>query len=308
VSVKPWTVQDRVADIAFLDRRMYFGLNGTGLATTALDESGKPKFAYFADPLIFGHRTITTLVPRQGTMTVHLYYNVLLNDATPQELSINGISLVSFLPDKSDYSFLIPPFQRRNVDWEAAGFAAESENSFAFEWKHTDTTETRFVYTRFHPDTRAEEPLSRDEFLAAMGVPSISGPDVPKDLAAFFAACKARIPGIGPDTVLQFTVRSRESPVRRGYRSRPESDVAVVVPVFEQAGVLSALLPDGTILSAPAGGAGAAAAEMLPALPAGYRYTDLVIVGDMLVVAWEEISFTDVGRAGLLLLRGTPGS
>ena len=54
---------------------------------------------------------------------MHLYYNALLNDAPQQDLTLTGISLVSFLPAKADYAFLIPPFQRKNPDYEAVGFA-----------------------------------------------------------------------------------------------------------------------------------------------------------------------------------------
>ena len=80
-----------------------------------------------------------------------------------------------------------------------------------------------------------------------------------------------------------------------------ESDAVVVVAGFEEAGALLALLPGGHVLSAPAGAA--AVTIDLPALPPGFRYTDLVKAGDFLVVPWEESSFTDVGRAGIMLFR-----
>ena len=301
IPLKVWTVQERIADMAFLGDTLYCAVNGSGLAAVSLDAAGSPTFASHADALIFEHRTITTLVPRDGTVAVHLYYNSVLNDARPEELQLSGISLVTFLPGQSNYAFVIPPFQRRNADWEAAGFAAESENSFDIEWKHTDATETRFAYTRFHADTRAEEPVTRDTYMAALGVPSIAGPGVPADLAAFFEDCRTRIPSLGPETAVQFFLRSRENPVRRSYRSRPVSDDVVLVPVFEQAGIRSALLPDGTVRRRAAGAA--VTTMKLPALPDGFRYTDIARLGSVLVVPWEEASFTEVGRAGLLLLR-----
>jgi hypothetical protein len=300
VPPKPWTVQGRVADFAFLGDSLYGAINGTGLASISVDAAGMPAFAYFPDALIFGHRTITTMVPRDGSIAVHLYYNILLNDAQPQDLQLSGISLVAFLPGQSNYTFLVPPFQRRNTDWEATGFAAESENSFDIEWKHTDVVETRFAYTRFHADTRAEETVTRDTFLAALGTPAISGTSVPGDLAAFFEECRRRIPGMAADTALQFFLRSKESPVRRSYRSQPQSDSAVTVPVFEQGASRWALMPDGSVLSSANG---SPATIRLPALPEGFRYTDIVSVGAALVVPWEETSFTDVGRAGLLILK-----
>jgi hypothetical protein len=299
VSELPWTIQSRVADMAFLGESLYRAVNGTGLAAILFDTAGAPVFAYHADPLIFAHRTITTLIPRQGTLAVHLYFNALLNDARQRELPISGISIVSFLPGQSDFSFLIPPFQRKNPDWEAVGFAPESENLFDFEWKYTDAAETRFAYTRYRPDTHTEESVSRDAYLAALGVPSISGARVPSDLGEFFATCRKSVPRLAPDASLQFALRSRENPVRRSYRSQPASDSAVMIPVFEEQGTRFALIPGGRVIaSAPS-----SRAIELPGLPRSFRYTDFVKEGDLLIVAWEEISFTNVGRAGLLLFR-----
>jgi hypothetical protein len=285
--------------MAFFDDALYFGVNGSGLAAIGRDSAGTIAFTYHSDALIFGHRTITTLVPRQGSLAIHLYFNALLNDARQQDLSLGGISLVSYTPKLSDYAFLIPPFQRGNPDWEAVGFATESENSFDFEWKYTDASETRFQYTRFHADTKAEEPADRDTFLAALGVPAIEGPSVPSTLASFFASCRSEMPALQPGASLQFSLRSRESPVRRNYRSKKDSETAVAVPMFEEQGKLLALLPDGRVLSAEPGASPRAMA--LPRLPEGFRYTDLVKWGTSLVVSWEESFFTDVGRAGILV-------
>jgi hypothetical protein len=295
----PWTVQSRVADMAFVGQELFCGVNGSGLAALGRDPDGGVSFSYHPDPLIFQHRTITTLVPRRDALVVHLYFNALLNDARPQDLSLGGISLVAWSAQQKDYAFLVPPFQRANPDWEAVGFATESADSFDLEWKYTDASETRFQYTRFHADSKAEDPEDRDTFLSSLGTASIDGPSVPPELSAFFAACRARLPAQPAGASLQFTVRSRESPVKRSYRSRRESESAVVIPVFEEKGSLLGLLPDGRVLRAAAGGA---PVEMsLPRLPTGFRYTDVVKWGASLVAPWEETAFTDVGRAGLLV-------
>lgn len=295
---RPWTVQSRVADMALLGNDLYCGINGAGLAMAARDSSGSPHFTYHADALIFAHRTMTTLIPRDGALTVHLYYNALLNDALRQDLSLAGISFVSFSPKVGDYAFLVPPFQRKNPDWEAVGLAPESQNSFDLEWKYTDASETRFQYTRFHADTRTEEPEDRDTFLSALGVPFIDGPSVPATLGSFFAACRAQLPALAPGGALVFSLRSRESPIKRSYRSRKESETATVVPVFEDKGRLLGLLPDGRIVRASPGQA--PQTVRLPALPGGFQYTDIVEWDGSLVLPWEEQAFTDVARAGIL--------
>lgn len=302
VAELPWTIQSRVADMAFLGDTLYCAVNGTGLAAIGFDAAGTPVFAYHADPLIFAHRTITTLVPRQGTLAVHLYFNALLNDARQRELPISGISIVSFLPAQKDFSFLIPPFQKKNPDWEAVGFAPESENQFDFEWKYTDAAETRFAYTRYHADTQAEESATRETYLAALGVPSISGARVPSDLGEFFEMCRRFMPKLADGASLQFALRSRENPVRRSYRSQPVSDSAVMIPVFEEESTRFALIPGGRVIASTA----SSAPINLPGLPRAFRYTDFVKDGDFLVVTWEEVSFTNVGRAGLLLYRLLP--
>jgi hypothetical protein len=304
VTRQPWTVQSRVADMAFLEDTLYCAVNGSGLAAMGRDATGALQFSYHADPVIFGHRTITTLVPRQGSLAVHVYFNALLNDARQQDLSIAGISLVSYVPRQTDYAFLIPPFQRKNPDWEAVGFATESENSFDFEWKYTDASETRFAYTRFHADTNAEEPADRSTYLAALGVPAIEGPDVPSTLAAFFSTCLAEMPSLAPGASIQFSLRSKENPVKRSYRSRKDSESAIAVPLFEEQGRLFALLPDGRLLIAEP--ASPPQSRALPRLPPGFRYTDFVKWGSSLVVSWEEVAFTDVGRAGLLVYTLVP--
>jgi len=300
VARKPWTVQSRVADMAWLGDSLFLAVNGGGLAEATVGADGAAGFVYHLDALIFAHRTVTAIVPRNGTLVVHLYYNVLLNDAQQKDLTLAGISLVTFLPGKSDYAFLIPPFQRKNPDWEAVGFAAESPDSFVMEWKFTDVAETRFAYTRFHPEANAEETVTREAFLAALGVPAISGPAVPADLSAFFGACKAGIPSLSAVAALQFSLRSRESPVRMNFRSEPESESAVSISVFTTPGERYALLPSGQVLVAAAD---ARRTINLPPLPEGFHYTDIVKASDSFVVSWEEASFTDVGRAGILVFR-----
>ena len=198
MAFRPWTVQNRVADMAFLADTLFCGLNGSGIASLGLEPSGTATFAYHFDSLIFAHRTITAIFPRQGTLAMHVYYNALLNDAPQQDLTLTGISLVSYLPAKANFGFLIPPFQRKNPDYEAVGFAPVTENQYDFEWKFTDTRETRFAYTRFNAETQTEEKESRDAYLDALGVPFIAGAAVPPDLASFFAVCKGALPAPAP--------------------------------------------------------------------------------------------------------------
>ena len=236
--------------------RLYCGVNGSGLAAIGRDPAGMITSTYHADPLIFGHRTITTLVPRQGSLAVHLYFNALLNDARPQDLSLSGISLVSYAPRLSDYSFLIPPFQRMNPDWEAVGFAPESENSFDFEWKYTDASETRFQYTRYprrHEGRGAGRSghVPRGPRCACHRGPIralVAGRVLRRLPGGDAGACRRESRSSFP--FVRGKARSSAT-TARGRKVRS----AVVVPVFEEEGKLLALLPDGRVLSAEPGSA-----------------------------------------------------
>ncbi len=301
VAALPWTVQARVTDMAFLGDSLFCAVNGAGIAAIDSGAKGALTFSYHYDAPIFAHRTITTLIPRHGDLMVHVYYNALLNDAKPEELLLRGISLVTFLPGQKDFAFLIPPFQKKNPEWEAVGFAPISENEFDFEWKYTDASETRFAYTRYRADLQLEAESNRDAYVAALGTPSLSGPNVPASYGAFFQECRSRIQGLAADTALHFKVRSRQTPVQRYFRTGLEQDSILVIHVFDEDGTLDALLPDGQMLETRPGSP--VRSFSLPTLPPGFRYTDFVRKGDLFIASWEETEFTQVKRAGLLSTR-----
>jgi hypothetical protein len=300
----PWTVQSRVTDMAFLGNTLYLAVNGAGVAAVDSDADGALSFRYHYETPIFAHRTITTLIPRHGDLLIHLYYNALLNDARPEELLLQGISLVTYLPGQKAFAFLIPPFQKKNPSWEAVGFAPISENEFDFEWKHTDSAETQFAYTRYRADLRLEAGSNRDAFMAALGTPSLSGPGVPPAYSAFFQECRAHIKGLAEGTALHFKVRSRGVPVQRYFRSGLELDSILLIHVLDEDGALFALLPDGQVLEKASDNP--PQVFPLPPLPAGFRYTDFVKMGDRFIVSWEETQFTQVGRAGIAAVRISP--
>jgi hypothetical protein len=293
----PWTVQLRVADMSFLADSLYFAQNGLGLVRIGFDAEGSPAFASFPDSLIFAQRTITTLVPRAGALTVHLYYNALLNTVPAERLALRGISLVSFLPESDQYAFLIPPFQRKNPEWEAVGFAPVSAGEYVFEWKRTDPAETRFAYTKYFPDSKRESSSTRDEYIGALGGRREARGGT-SARARLFDACLAEIARASPGSSTHFTVRSRGAALRRTFRFEGEGTSIVTVPVFEDRDGASALLPDARVLTVAADGT--ARTLPLPSPPRGARYTDMVRAGGFLVLPWEEKLFTEVGAAGIL--------
>jgi hypothetical protein len=296
----PWTVQARVADMAFVGTDLYCGLNGIGLARLRFDPDGLSETAYFADPLLFGNRTITTLLPGESGLTVHLYYNALLNTVAPERLPIRGVSLVTFLPDRQDYALVITPFHRKNPLWEAVGFVPVSREEYLFEWKSTEAEQTRFAYTRYFPLRKSETAAERSRYIAASAA-AVETLGAGSARRKFLESCLAELRASSPGCTALFELRAGGDAPRRMIRAEGEGQDAATIPVQEEKAGWRALLPGGRVLSAD--GSGRSTVTQLPAVPAGVRYTDLLSAGSLLVVPWEQRSFTQVGAAGILLYK-----
>ena len=163
------------------------------------------------------------------------------------------------------------------------------------EWKRSGESETSFAYTRFSPATGGEKGTTREAYQGSFI--QANAPSVSAALALLFRTCRDRLSGVDPDTAIHFSVRSRQSPVRRIYRSGEGVDSLLVIPIYQEGDDSYALLPGGEILHQAVG---ALTETQLPSLPAEYRYTDIVKAGGLFLIPWEEARFTDVGAAGLL--------
>lgn len=294
---QPWTVQSRIADTAFIRNAVVFAVNGHGLA--ALDLQGnQPAFGYFYDSLIFAHRTATSIVRTATGAAVHLYFNQMLNTVSRSSLGLGGICLVGFLPDSGEYTFIMPPFQKKNTDWEAVGFVAVSSGDFFFEWKQWGEEEIRFGYTRFRSDTGAEAAVARDAYIDAFRLSAAAAPGSGTLRSALFAECRRGLDP-GPGVGLHFITHSREDVVKRTFRTGEEVSAIKTIPVWEEKGLVLALLPGGRIIRTSDGVS--FGSIDLPVLPDGFRYTDLAKTGETLVLPWEQVIFTDVRAAGFLL-------
>ena len=298
---RPWTVQERIADMAFLGGKLWLAVNGHGLVSVAGGDP--PAFAARYDDWLFPYRTVTTLLARGGSLLCHLYYNATLNTVPRARLPADGISFVAFDTAIDDYVVLLPPFQRRNPEWEAVGAAPLADGEFLVEWKLA-ADETSFAWTRFAPDSRAEAPSTREAYQQALAYAPADGASLSRGVRLLFDACLAELAaaGVRPGDAVAviFVVRERGGSPKRGFRAGT-GDSFVTVPVFLEPGAGRALLPGGKAVTL--GADGARTTIDLPALPAGFRYTDLVAIGEQLVVPWEEVRFPDVGAAGVLFYR-----
>lgn len=300
--MRPWTVQERIADLAFVGDTLWLAVNGRGLAAVAPGDP--PSFAARYDEWLFPQRTITTLVARGGSLVCHLYYNATLNTAPRESLKAEGISFLSFETGLENYAVLLPPFQRANPGWEAVGVAPLAGGDFLVEWKLA-ADETSFAWTRFAPSTRTEAPSTRAAYQQALAYRSADDPAaVSRGVRLLFDACLADLAagGVRPGSAVSviFVVRERTEALKRSFRAGI-GDAFVTVPVFLEADAGRALLPGGRVLALAADGS--RTTLELPALPAGFRYTDLVRSAEHLAAPWEEVRFTDVGASGILFYR-----
>jgi hypothetical protein len=292
----PWTVQVRIADEAYFRGTLYFAVNGRGIASISV-AAGAPSFQYFYDDMIFGHRTITSLVPRGAGLTIHLYFNALLNTIASSGLALRGFGLVSFSESTSEFGFLIPPFQRRHPDWEPVGFLPAAADDFWFEWKFFEGSETSFAYTRFNAAAGAETQSSRDRYLEALR--SSSNAAKRESRSALIASVRRQLESSpAEDAAVHFTFRSANA-IKEVHRTAEGATSIIPVSVFEEDGVSYVLLPGGKVFAL--GPKDQVRTIELPPLPEDCHYTDLEMVGDFLFIPWEQSRFTDVGAAGLLL-------
>lgn len=300
----PWTVQERVAALVQDQDSLYLGLNGYGVAI--LPAAGT-SFRYVEQPLLFAHRTITTLAPTAGGIICHLYFNEILNTIDRADLPTTGISLLLLGRGASAFQRITPPFQRSNPDWEAVAFVAAGEERFYLEWKRSEEERTLFRYALYRADRDEDREIQRQDYRRAFGFRDL-GSDLSAEtrpLRALLARIRARLDRPGSLTAYQLLLRRSGEATLARYEFHPDGFATsekvrlFALPVVQEGRALLLLGPDGLLLRAE--GARVRAVR-LPHLPPGFVYTDLAVQGGRLLVAWEQSRFTQVQAAGAALL------
>ncbi len=309
VKAKPWTVQQSVRDILTMDNTSFMGINGYGIASVTLKGSKHPLFRYYYDPIIFKYRTITTLLPLENSIICHIYFNQTLNITTPESLKIQGISLVRLIPKYENYKFIIVPFQRVNPDWESVSFLPLSNTKFLFEWKHSSREQTEFRYTSLNILTMSEKSISRTDFLSSYNIVQISDcKDKSLKKLLYFVKNKLKTPGI-----IHFHLRTPLTHIDKIYIYTPPKDEEknfnlVPITIIKTLHSYYVLLPDSKYFNT---GPSLYKVEInersiqkidLPQLPPGYTYNTFNLLDKRLILGWEQNSFTEVERSGLLIL------
>jgi len=312
----PWTVQERVAAAAVIGERAYLGGNGRGVAELDLQGRGAPGVRYLYDSRLFAHRTLTTVVPAEAELLVHLYFNAALNVVTAEELALRGLSLLRLDPPSGEYRPVTPPFQAVRPEWEAVGFVAQSPRRLHFEWKWSGPEESRFLYTVLSLEAGARLQENRSDALAYRN--SYGFRDVeregPAPLKALFREARRRLDNREASTAYHIELRREGSPLPERFEYHPPgfaraADIRLhTLAAVERGGRYALLLPDGLLLRArePDAPVGAARSDSLPELslpplPTGHHYGALLVCEATVLAAWEQPLFTEVGSAGIFL-------
>jgi hypothetical protein len=311
VSALPWTVAARVSDLVALDGRLYLAVNGHGLASPESPGSSETpaRFRYYYDPLLFRWRTLTTLVPSEGSITCHLYFNSLLNPGGAGRLAVQGLALLALQPQDGTYRQIRTPFEAAHRGWECVGFAPLSAQEFLLEWKLAEPERTLFAYTRYLPAASAERPATRREYRQAWEPQALEAglPDGLQPLVRELLRRERPTGRGGAEPSFFLAVRSAAEPLCRRYARRApsrqeEADRLLTAHAFLDGEQRLLLSPDGLLLAAPAAPAGGQfPARRLPALPTGFQYTGLFVLQGKLYAAWEQADFTATGAAGIFI-------
>jgi len=312
VEVKPWTVQSRITDSVLADSKLYMAINGNGIASMTLLSDSPPLFHYFYDPVIFKYRTITTLLYLQDSILCHLYFNEMLNTTTPDTLKIEGISLVKLTPQYENYKFIILPFQKEHPDYESVTFLPETIKDFHFEWKYSSEKETKFAYTNYNLTNNREEKETRADFLSEYNFKDEKKSEIPGELETIFKASIKALKSLKTkegQNIVHFSVKSPDNSVIKRFSYNKTDTTAnsgsvyfniITIPIRITKKGIYAMLPHG-ILIYYSQNYPKPVQNVLPVLPAGYRYTGFNCLNDYLVFYWEQSSFIKVGSAGILL-------
>jgi hypothetical protein len=309
----PWTVQERVASLTSLAGRAYLGVNGYGIAAVSLEAGGLAGFRSFYDRSRFRFRTLTALIPEEGSLLCHLYFNELLSTAVTARPSGEPVSLLELDQARGSFQLRTPPFQREHQEWEAVGFVAETPRRFYLEWKHTEAGRVQFARTVFSTQDGEEREVDALSYRRSYHFLDLEREGTPA-LRTLFAQARALLDEPGVCSAYQLTVQRAEEPLPRRYEYHP-ADFATAarvrlhaLAVWQSGPRYLLLTPAGELLEAtdePAGKTPSALPAFrrhrLPPAPGGGRYGELLLLGDTLLATWEQDSFTEVGAAGIFL-------
>jgi hypothetical protein len=310
LSPLPWPLQIRIADIYCLDSTLYFFINRKGLASLVLEPDGIAKFSYFYDPVLFDSNTAGLIFPFKDSLICHVYEDDFLSEKKMIPLSSNTFSFIKFTKTETGPVYektITPALQQQNPAWQAVVVNKLSNETVAIEWKYSAEDEVKFFYSSFNFTSEKEERQNRQWFLASYKIADIRGNNIAAPYALLFDSVLAALKADNKDHLVTFTLTdlSNKQVERYFYQTefynKKDNGYSISIPVTKQEKILSALLPKGKVLLIHEESMQLESLS-LPSLPPHFRYTNVIFLDSFICASWEDVRFTHVGAAGLLVM------
>ena len=212
----PWTIQERITDIALCNKKLYFSVNGYGIFTVQLMGNERIVFKKYYDPEYFEYKTMTTILPvnksekdnlgmtlvdslardNEEEILCHLYFNSMLFPFQIDDILYDSANLIKLTHTKDELFieeiYPVPP--EAIPHWEIVGFLPLSRDEFYFEWKNSQKTFSEFRYSSYLVEEQKEKEINWEDFLESYGFIPISDENTPENsLYNLSLPCRGKI-------------------------------------------------------------------------------------------------------------------
>jgi len=306
----PWPVQIRITDMYCTDDTLFLLINRRGIAALTSTSGNIFEFSYFYEPKLFDNRTSTIFYPYKNSLICHVYEDNFLRAEEDMRSNPDAATFIEFTFNGSDLDYtevITPLWQRLNPEWQAVVVNPLDDQTIAIEWKYTGKDQVKFEYSSFNFNDQKEEQQTREWFLATYQFTPALGSSTRNQYFLLFKACIAELALYTEEYLLHFTVTDSGNKhserffyQSKGYEQSPNSSY-FSIPVIKQEILLCALLPAGKVLVQQEGSSRVREIT-LPPLPAHFKYMDIILFKDYICASWEDIRFTHVGAAGLMVM------
>ncbi|HAK46822.1 MAG TPA: hypothetical protein DCO79_13005 [Spirochaeta sp.] len=308
---KPWTAQLRPAGFVNTPAGTVIAVNGGYPLLFKSDgfEFIHPDRGFTRDYLErTGGLTVGTVYADENRAGFHFYRDrffdlgVSADDAEgagPVVVELTAGELDSFSLSIPDYSFAA-----EHPGWEPVEYIHKEDGSL-IAWKFSDEKKTRFRYIIHDAEGGAVDEIDETYFRDEYNLNTIdSGPFA---LRGFIRAVREGAAGMSlqasSDIYLKLTTARAGSSAAVYYsKASAARGTAALLPVQLQAcfeGETWYILNDGEVFVC---GSNITRWE-LPALPEGFKYTDILVEHNSMLLCWEESRFPFIGRSGMILIR-----
>lgn len=303
---RPWTECLRTAGLTNVGKFSFLLVNRLGLAELPRSLSEQPKL--HTDALYFNDTTINNLVAVEDNPVFHVYRNSFFNN----KASESPLPFLIQYRTKNDLFFPLLRVTDLELDEKLELVHLQYDGSaWTASFKSSIADRIEFNYIQFFsyeplisltgaskPEQIQKQILSQERFRQI--VCNYEYQYAPERMKALLSQIPEELP-----LDINFTGTDNGTPLN--YVRVSADDTVPFTGVVKDTGInIAALFSDGTVyFSGALDGTyilrnGKTVPFRLPKLPAGFLYTDFVLSGTVLYVAWEEELFFESSRAGFI--------